>query len=222
MFRNEQGWIRVYRDLGALWIHSGKPTAPHAVLASEKHSDGFFNSRLVIQHDDLLRQAASDLVEKLASSGRINLLNVDVVVGPQTGATKLAKFVAERISALTGKLCLSASPEKVEVDGVKSMRFSPEEAAMLLGRKILLVDDVNTTGGSADLAGQAVVECGGSVFKCVIVLVNRSGQSYAKGRQVFALIDKQMSMWEPPECPLCKQGSKAIKPKDNWAELTAG
>jgi orotate phosphoribosyltransferase len=222
MFRNEREWVEVYQGLDALWFHNGNPATPHAELASGKHSDGFFNSRLVIPDYNLLGQAASDLVEKLASSGRINLSMVDVVVGPQTGATKLAMFVAESISARSGKFCSFASPEKVEVGGVKSMRFSLLEAEMLPRRKILLVDDVNTTGGSADLAAKAAVACGGTVFNNVLVLVNRSGQEHAMGRKVISLINRRLSMWEPSECPLCKQGSKAIKPKDNWAQLTAG
>jgi hypothetical protein len=53
------------------------------------------------------------------------------------------------------------------------------------------------------------------------MLVNRSGMKAIGDKAVFALIDRHLPAWDASACPLCAGGSIAIRPKDNWAELTA-
>lgn len=81
MWRNEEYWINKYRQLGALWIHDGNPKRPHALLTSGNHSSGFFNSRIVIAEDPLMREVAKDLVGLFIENGG-DIEKVDVVVGP--------------------------------------------------------------------------------------------------------------------------------------------
>ena len=78
-----------------------------------------------------------------------------------------------------------------------------------------------TTGGSVDRAATAVTNAGGIVLPFLLVLVNRSSLTEASGKKIVALIDRSMPMWTPDECPLCKDGSEAVRPKDNWARLNA-
>lgn len=214
-------WIKKYRQKDALWIHDGNPLRPHALLTSEKHSDGFFNSRRVIPDEELLRSAAFDLLVALARVAKMN--SFDGIVGPQTGATKLAEFMSDAKKKYHKTECFWASPAKGGLDGVKSMVFNEEEAALMKGRKILLCEDVISTGGSIELTAQAVVKAGGTVIRHVCTLVNRSGQTTIDKRRITALISRSMPMWEPDECPLCKVGSEAILAKDpvNWARLNA-
>jgi len=89
------------------------------------------------------------------------------------------------------------------------------------GESILLVEDVLTTGNSLELAAAAVTLQQGIVGPLVGVLVNRSGLEQLNDRKIIALIDHPMPMWKPEDCPLCKQGSDAIRPKgtENWARL---
>ena len=86
-----------------------------------------------------------------------------------------------------------------------------------------MVEDVLTTGGSVDLTAEAVTNAGGVVLPFVIILVNRSGLTEVNGKKIVALIDRPMPMWTPDECPLCKQGSEALRPKgtENWDRLNA-
>ena len=55
----------------------------------------------------------------------------------------------------------------------------------------------------------------------ILVLVNRSGMTELDGRKIIALIDHKMPIWTPDECPLCQQGSEAVRPKAHWDQLTA-
>jgi orotate phosphoribosyltransferase len=220
MLRTADDWIREYQRKDALWIHDGNPKRPHALLTSGKHSNGFFNSRLVIPDEVLLRDAASDLLELFARNGG-DVSRVQGVVGPQTGATKLAELVSDQVMANNRGECFWASPAKNESEGQKSMVFNDEDLGLLPNQSVLLCEDVLTTGGSVDLAATAVTNAGGIVLPFLLVLVNRSGLTEASGKKIIALIDRPMPMWTPDECPLCKDGSEAVRPKDNWARLNA-
>jgi orotate phosphoribosyltransferase len=221
--RTQEYWINQYQQKSALWMHDGNPKRPHARLTSGKHSNGFFNSRLIIPDEELLLDAASDLLELFVQQGG-NLSKVEVVVGLQTGATKLARLLSGQVPQYNNCLCLWASPAKHEPEeGKKLMVFSSEELALLPGKWILLCEDVLTTGGSVDLTANAVTNAGGIVLPFVLVLVNRSGLTKVNGKKIVALIDRAMPMWMPDECPLCKSGSEAIRPKapEDWARLRA-
>lgn len=219
MLRTQDGWIEEYRKKGALWIHDGNQKRPHALLTSGKHSNGFFNSRLVIPDEVLLRDAVADLLEQFGEEGG-DFTEIESVVGPQTGATRLAELISDQLNAYArDDVTFWASPAKNEQGGKKLMVFGDDDRRLVRGQYVLLCEDVLTTGGSVDLAVDAVEEVGGSVMPFVLVLVNRSGLTEVSGRQVVALIDRPMPMWTPLECPLCKQGSEAVRPKDNWDRL---
>lgn len=222
MRRNEKLWMSEYQKKDALWVHSGNPKQPHAELASGNHSNGFFNSRLVIADEALLSDAAHDLMEQFIwQIGDVCISRVQGVVGPQTGAAKLAELISKHVVALKREKFVWASPAKYEKDGVKSMVFSDEDQKLLLGQSVLLCEDVVTTGTSSHLAGKAVEAAGGKVYPVILTLVNRSGLVVVGGKRIIALINQHMPIWTPDECPLCQEGSEAVRPKDNWERLNA-
>ena len=98
-----------------------------------------------------------------------------------------------------------------------------KKTAIRKGEVILAVDDVYTTGGSVGLMTKAVVDAGGDMLPLIVVLVNRSGKTEVDGVKIISLVNRPMPIWEPEECPLCKVGSEAIRPKskENWARLNA-
>jgi orotate phosphoribosyltransferase len=222
LMADENYWIEQYKKKDALWIHDGNPRRPHALLTSGKHSSGFFNSRLIIPDEQLLREAVRDLLALLAKH-KGDVWEVLGVVGPQTGATKLSEFLSNEITARVKNDCFSASPKKNEEKGIKSMVFSDKDKYLVYYQTVLLCDDVLTTGGSVDMAATAVTEAGGFVLPFFLVLVNRSGLAEVNGKKIVALIDRPMPTWAPEECTLCKEGSEAIRPKSppEWARLNA-
>ncbi len=213
-------WISRYAKRGALWIHDGNPSRPHALLTSGKHSNGFFNSELVMEDPLLLDEACFNMA-KLLEQGGVDLKKVDRVVGPAMGAITLAHDIARHIGIARGHTCLRAYTEK-ETEGERKV-MSFKKTAIRPGESVLAVEDVITTGGSVDLTAAAVNKAGGVVVPIVGVLVNRSGLKTESGRKLVALIDRPMPMWIPEECPLCKQGSLALRPKgkENWSRLNA-
>jgi orotate phosphoribosyltransferase len=225
MFQDENGWVNAYQNKGALWIHDGNPSRPHALLTSGKHSSLFFNARQVIPDRNLLEKAAFDLVDKLLILGE-DIRFISRVVGPQTGATKLAEFISTAIASRRGYGCLWASPAKGED---KEMIWDDPGRKVLPGERVLLCEDTVTTAGSVLSARKAVVTAGGIPMNHVLVLVNRSGFLYAGNQRshLVSLITQEGPLWEPDDCPLCKGvngvTSEAIPAKDpeNWARLNA-
>ena len=227
MFRNTDQWVERYKSKGALWIHDGNRHRPHARLSPNEnmvslHSNGFFDSRPVIEDESLTGEAASDLLQLFREQGG-DISKVQGCVGPQKGATKLAKIGSEWVYSHNIRPCFWASPAKHEEAGKKSMVFSDSERSKLSGRMVLPWEDVLTTGSSVGLMVRAVEEAGGIVLPYVLVLVNRSGLQQVDGRRIVALIKRDMPKWEATNCPLCAKGSKAIRPKEgeNWDLLNA-
>lgn len=225
----EKVWIGAYERAGALWIHDGNPQRPHAKLSSGKHSNGFFNSELVMEVPFNLDLATAELVEKASSV--VDLMEVDSVNGPAMGAITVAHDIARHIARATigssnglrrnnRPLCRRVYTEK-KSDADKEMAF--KRTSIKPGESVLLCEDVLTTGGSVASAARAVESAGGAVLPFVLALVNRTGATEVGGRAIIALIDRHMPIWEPCDCPLCQQGSEAIKPKEaeNWSRLNA-
>ena len=223
MLHDEDGWITEYQRVGALWIHDDDPKRPHALLTSGKHSNGFFNSELVIEDPILLEHAVNDLLGHLHSRPYFGLVSVDRVIGPAMGAITLAHEMARQIARWRSHPCLRAYTEKEVGEGEEDKRMVFKKTAIRKGEVILAVDDVYTTGGSVGLMTKAVVDAGGDMLPLIVVLVNRSGKTEVDGVKIISLVNRPMPIWEPEECPLCKVGSEAIRPKskENWARLNA-
>lgn len=221
MHRTQEDWIGEYQRRGLFWLHDGNPLRPHALLTSGKHSSGFFYSKPITEDPNLLAEVASAMVVTLA--GQMDFSAVQRVVGPQTGATKLAEALHVAINHNGGQ-CGWASPEKQGEGDDRKMVFADETKTVLPDERVLLTEDVFTTGLSVELAAKAVAARGGILLPYVLVIVNRSGLAEVSGRKVVALIDRHMPTWEAGNCPLCRQGSEAIRPKtpiENWERLTA-
>lgn len=223
MFLIEEQWVRKYEEYNAYWRHDGNPKRPHALLTSgAKHSNGYFNSELVMEDSNLLDMACADLVQKLIDQG-LNILDVDRVVGPAMGAITLADGVARHIGKRRDLACLRGYTEKVESkDGTVHCFI---RTALRKREWILFVEDVITTGGSIEsaAAGSQIAVMEVFVMPFVGSLVNRSGKTDLNGKKIVGLIDKPMPTWIADDCPLCAQDSIPIRPKgiENWAALNA-
>lgn len=222
--RDMRGWIQTYKERDALWIHDGKFLRPHALLSSGMHSGGFFNSELVMDDPCLLDDACQALLERLMEEG-FDINDVHRVVGPAMGAITIAHDLARRIGRRRGRPCLRGYTEKQKVEeGARDTHLMIfNRTTIRPGEMILPVEDVVTTGGSIMATITAVAANFAWVAPFVATLVNRSGRTKFGDQKIVALIDQPMPTWTPEACPLCKEGSKAIKPKgaENWARLNA-
>ncbi|HYG75873.1 MAG TPA: phosphoribosyltransferase family protein [Planctomycetota bacterium] len=202
-------WQTTFQDHGAIWIHDGKKARPHALLTSGLHSDGFVNCTLVTQHASLLQQIVSSpegLAPKLPAE------KVDWVIGSAYGAVTFAYAVALQLKAKTGF---------TEKDG-EAMKLSRFEIGK--NETVLVVEDTISTGGSTLKTIEGILKSGvpaDNILPYIVCLVNRSGSDQLAGRALRPLIKTDIHTWQPAECPLCKAGSQAVRPKSHWRELTA-
>lgn len=219
MYKSPPEWEAELKELGALRYHDGNMLRPHYLLTSGKHSNGFCNCEILMENTTLLTKACYDLVALLKQAG-LDIALPDRVVGPAMGAITIAHEVALHMGVARNRPCLRAYVEKPTEPG-GPMTFT--RTAIKPGERVLLVEDVLTTGGSVERARAAVEKAGGEVLPFVAVLVNRSGLVHLDDVPIIALVHKCLPTWEPDECPLCTQGSEAIRPKgtENWARLTA-
>jgi len=200
-------WERIFLDKGLYWCHDGNLAHPHALLTSGKHSSGFFNGSGVISDPQLCARACQELLTL------VDLPQGDFqVFGSALGASTLAYEMARQM----GQKCGFTEPvgeEPNKVMKLKRFSFAP-------GTQILVCEDVMTTGKTTLQTIAAIEAAGGVVMPDIAVLVNRSGMKDLNGRQLVALVDRELPTWAPEVCPLCAGGSEAIRPKANWAALT--
>lgn len=207
--------MKIFEDIGAYWEHDNNPKRPHVVLTSGKHSSGFFNGSIVVQDVRLSLAAASDLV-CLLQMKQVHTPSIGRVIGSAHGATFLASDMSQTL-----RCGLRGFTETVD-DAMKLKRF-PVNA----GERVLAVEDVITSGETTAETITEIEAAGASVLPFVAVLVNRSGKDTLKaaGKEftILSLVTRHLPIWPPEECPLCKAGSEAFRPKGKeiWARLRA-
>lgn len=206
----EKDWIEVLENLGALWVHDKNPQRPHALLTSGKHSNGFFNMTKLMQWPQTLSLTCRDL-GRLAHE---TILDCDWIVGSAMGAITMAHEIAQ----IYNKKFAFTEP----VIGGPTKHMALHRFEIPTGSRVLMVEDVMTTGGTTRLSIQALEKKGLEIAPEILVLVNRSGLAHLDEKwPIISLIDEYMPIWQAEDCPLCQEGSIALRPKQSWKELNA-
>jgi orotate phosphoribosyltransferase len=195
-----------------LFRSSGALKEGHFLLKSGQHSERYLEKFLVLQDP----AATSELCGFWAARHRTHdgTPVVDVVAGPTTGGVVLAFETARQLGVR------SIFAEEVrDPDGTIRREFR-RGFTIAPGERVLLVDDILTTGGSLLAMLPAVEALGGEIVTCA-VMADRSGgiaslTSLRTGRSypLRALWQLQLPTYEPgPEtCPACKAGSPLHAP----------
>ncbi len=215
---SEDEWKYTLSTIDALWVHDDNPKRPHALLTSGLHSNGFVNMTLMTQNPILLATGCEDLNKKLEEYAIQNGVNLDFswIIGSAYGSITLASRLAE-----TTGFAKAGFTEKEGTAADAPMKLNRFDVPQ--GASALTVEDVLTTGGTVL---KTILECeskGIIVVSPIVSLVNRSGKKEFNGRATVSLLDIALNNWTAEECPLCKAGSEAVRPKasDNWARLNA-
>ena len=196
----------------ALFRSSGALRDGHFVLKSGRHSDAYLEKFQVLQDP----AATSQLCGFWAGAHRDDdgAPTVDLVAGPTTGGVILAFETGRQL----GTRAIFA--EEVAADGGSPRREFRRGFSIARGERVLLVDDILTTGGSLLAMIPAIEAAGGEIIECV-VLVDRSGGrstlvSPSTGRvyPLRALWQLDLPTYEPgpATCPPCAAGEPAVKP----------
>jgi len=196
-----------------LFRASGALREGHFALKSGRHSDAYLEKFQVLQDT----AATSELCAFWAAGARDRDGRplVDLVAGPTTGGVILAFETGRQL----GTRAIFAEEVAAEA-GAQPRREFRRGFSVGRGERVLLVDDILTTGGSLLAMIPAVEAMGGEIEECA-VLVDRSGgtatlTSPATGRvyPLRALWTLELPAYEPgpATCPRCAAGEPAVKP----------
>jgi len=176
----------------------------HFELSSGRHSGTYVQCALVLQYP-LFAQKLGTALAALFSDARI-----DAVVSPALGGVVLGQEVARALPAPKDTVGGGVPAMFVERDGSGRMTLR-RGFTLQPDQHVLVVEDVWTTGGSTDEAIRVVQEAGGRVIAAG-ALIDRSGGTIDFPVESNALLELKIESYEPEECPLCRQGSVAMKP----------
>jgi orotate phosphoribosyltransferase len=177
---------------------SGAIQQGHFLLSSGKHSDRY------VEKFHLLRNPAvtSRICEGFAEQFRD--LGAEVVVGPTTGGILLAFEVGRQLG-------IAAAYAERASEGSLAREFR-RGTTFASGARVVVVDDILTTGGSVRET-VAALEARGVEISAIGVLVDRSGGGVNfGGYSLHPLVSMKVEAWSADVCPLCRQGIPLTKP----------
>lgn len=180
--------VKIFSDSGALM-------KGHFKLTSGRHSNYYMQCAQVLQYPHYTEELARDIADFFRSQG------VELVVGPAMGGIIVSYEVARQL----GVPSIFAERQ----DGKMTLR---RNFSIKPGQKVLVVEDVITTGGSVLEVLELVKEMQGEIVG-VGVLVDRSGGKVDFEVPLHSVLEMQVESWEAADCPLCKSGvDEAVKP----------
>lgn len=187
MIDNEQHLLTIFQQTGAL-------LEGHFQLTSGLHSPRYLQCALVLQYPEHAEFVGRALAAKFRDD------RVDAVVAPAIGGIIVAHETARAI----GARALFTEREA----GVMTLRRG---FRLSRGERVLVVEDVVTTGGSTRETIDAVIDADGVVIGAGS-MVDRSGGAVDVGVKRQSLLTLEVASYDPSECPLCKEGVPPIKP----------
>lgn len=183
----------------ALFREAGALLDGHFTLSSGLHSTGYLQSALVLQRPALAEALGAALGARAAK------WRPQVVLSPALGGLIIGHEVAR---------ALAVRAIFVErVDGALVLRRG---FTLARGERVLVVEDVVTTGGSTTET-MAAARASGAAVVGAVAIIDRSGGTLDLGVPFEALAALALPTYEPATCPLCAQGTPAVKPGSRGA-----
>ena len=184
---NSEQILEHFRQSGAL-------LEGHFILSSGLHSPNYLQCALALQFPADAAKFGKAIAEHFVNE------NIETVASPAIGGLVIGYAVAE---ALNVRFLWTERQ-----DGTMTLRrgFSVKE-----NERILVVEDVITTGGSTRECIEALETHGARVTGAASI-IDRSGGAADVGVPRIALVSMQVPSYKPEDCPLCKEGTEAVKP----------
>jgi len=186
---NKEEIMRRFEEAGA--IQKG-----HFKLTYGVHSDAYIQCAQVMQYPEFIHNLCSELGKRFKGT------NIDVIVGPAIGAIIMAHVMA----MVLGPWVRAIFTERE--NGKMTLRRSFE---IKKGEKVLVVEDITTTGSSVREVINIVKSRQAEVVG-VGALIDRSGGKVDFGVRYEKLVTIKMNTYEPDDCPLCKNKIPITKP----------
>ncbi len=187
------------QDVLQLYEQEGALQHGHFLLSSGLHSDTYLQSAKVLQFPQHAARLAAAMVAGIPQELR---KQIAAVVGPALGAV----IVAQECGRALQVRAFFTERE----NGLMTLRRG---FSVTPGEKILVVEDITTTGGSTREC-IAALQAAGAVVVVTAAIIDRSsaGISDFDGIPYYPLVRLPVQTWETAQCPLCAAGSTPVKP----------
>lgn len=186
-------------DILSLLNKTGALLQGHYRLSSGLHSPSYVQCAVLLQHP----RNAKAIGEALAK--RIRPIKPDKIVAPALGGLIIGYVVAEAL-----QIPLVFTERK---DGVMVLRRGFKIAQ---GERVVIVEDVVTTGKSTRETADVIASQGGLVFGYASIL-NRSGKENPFPAPFEALLSLKLETWDEADCPLCEGGVALDSPGSRYS-----
>ena len=170
----------------------------HFILRSGKHSDIYIEKTMITLFPCLHREIIRKLSENISKIYRYN--DYDIITGPAVAGISFAAPIAIELD----KPFIFS--EKINENNFK---FRPEFEKFIKNKRILIIEDIITTGNSILKLSEIMYSLGG-ITKSVFCIMNRNsklkeikGYIYPYSYPIHSLITKDIVNWNENECPTC-------------------
>lgn len=181
-------------DVKELLLESEALLQGHFLLSSGKHSDGYCQCAKLLMYPDRAEKVCKVIAEKL------NGTKVDMVVGPAMGGI----IIAYELGRVLG--CPAIFTERENEKMTLRRGFKVEK-----GMKVLVVEDVITTGKSSLETIEVLKEQGAEVIGIACLADRTQGKNV--GFPIYSAIELNINTYDADDCPLCKSGEiELVKP----------
>jgi len=185
-------------DIIELLKKTGALLEGHFLLSSGRHSDKYFQCAKLLQYPDKARIVFEYVVKNILKDN----LEIDFVAGPAMGGIIAAWEVGRQLG-------LPAIFTERDDTGSMTLRRGFE---LQKGQKVLIVEDVVTTGKSSLECAAAIESSGGVIAALTCIVDRRSEGVHDVIWPFYPAIKMPVGNWDASECDLCKQGLPLIKP----------
>lgn len=185
--------IEILKETGAVIADS------HFVGTSGRHFDTYIAKDALYPHTEASSKVGKLFAEKFKEN------NIEIVVGPGWGGIILSQWTAYHLTQITGKEVLGVYSDKTPEGGQVLKRGYDK---LVSGKRVLIVEDLTTTGGSVKKVVQTVKDNNGNII-AVSVMANKDPQhvtSETIGAPFEPLAELVVPNYDASECPLCKAG----------------
>ena len=175
----------------------------HFRLTSGLHSPGYLQSALVLQYPEdaeMCGEALAERVRAYVGAGGLEASGPHAVLSPALGGIVIGHEVARAL----GVRALFAERQEGRLVLRRGFALEP-------GERVLVVEDVVTTGGSTRETID-VARAAGALVIGAAAIIDRSGGRQTLDVPFAALATVALPTYQPEACPLCAQGTPAVKP----------
>lgn len=196
----------ILRESGVIITDKHFVYTPKEVLPGSGNWEWFHGSDYVAKEGALMCPLITQVIG-LYLAGKFLDQGIDIVIGPETGAIILAYEVARQLAEYnsTVKNLYAEKQDRNQAGSPMVIRRGFDK--MIPGKRVLVVEDVLTSGGSARRVVEAVRALGGEVIGVGAICNRGDVKPEAVGNvPIVSVVELEMSMYPEEECPLCKAG----------------